>query len=63
LSFNEDILAYFVLATILATFSKNWANFSESSGHPGADHNYKFNILPLLLVPSVLSILTLPKAQ
>jgi hypothetical protein len=25
----------FVLATVLATFSKNWENFSKSSGHPG----------------------------
>jgi hypothetical protein len=24
----------FILATVLATFSKIWANFSESSGHP-----------------------------
>jgi len=24
----------FVLATVLATFSKNWENFSKSSGHP-----------------------------
>jgi hypothetical protein len=27
LSFDEDILSFFRLATDLATFSKNWANF------------------------------------
>jgi hypothetical protein len=26
----------FVLATVLASFSKNWENFSKSSGHPDA---------------------------
>jgi hypothetical protein len=31
LNFNEDII---VSATVLATFSKFWANFSKSSGHP-----------------------------
>jgi hypothetical protein len=37
LSFDEDILAFFGLATVLATFSKVWATFSQSSGHPGWD--------------------------
>ncbi len=27
LSFDEDILPFFVLATVWATFSKIWANF------------------------------------
>jgi hypothetical protein len=26
------------LATVLATFLKNWAFFSKSSGHPGHNH-------------------------
>jgi hypothetical protein len=34
LSFDEYILAFFGLATVLATLSKIWANFSQSSGHP-----------------------------
>jgi hypothetical protein len=35
LSFNEDIFGIFLVsATVLATFSKIWPNFSESSGHP-----------------------------
>jgi hypothetical protein len=35
LSFDEDILAFFVLATVLATFSKLWVIFSpQTSGHP-----------------------------
>jgi hypothetical protein len=40
----------FALATFLATFSKIWANFSESSGHPGGKlprfekQNLNFNI-------------------
>jgi len=28
-------LALFCLATVLATFQKNWVIFSNSSGHPG----------------------------
>jgi hypothetical protein len=34
LSFDEDILAFFVLAIVLATFFKLWAIFSQTSGHP-----------------------------
>jgi hypothetical protein len=35
LSFDEDILAFFVLAMVLATFFKLWANFfAQTSGHP-----------------------------
>jgi hypothetical protein len=37
LSFDQDILAFLSLATVLATFSKIWAKFfSQSSGHPAA---------------------------
>jgi hypothetical protein len=28
----------FVLAIALATFSKTWANFSKSSGHPVSEN-------------------------
>jgi hypothetical protein len=36
----------FVSATVLATFSKFWANFSKSSGHPDVlqlqlDHGFE----------------------
>jgi hypothetical protein len=34
LSFEEDILAFLGLTTVLATFSKIWANFFQTSGHP-----------------------------
>jgi hypothetical protein len=34
LSFEEDILAFLGLATVLATFSKIWAIFFQTSGHP-----------------------------
>jgi hypothetical protein len=34
LSFDEGILAFLGLATVLATFSKIWAIFSQYSGHP-----------------------------
>ncbi len=34
LSFDEDNLAFFVFATVLDTFSKIWAIFYQSSGHP-----------------------------
>jgi hypothetical protein len=37
LSFDEDILAFFGLATVLATFSKIWAIFPQSYGRPGAN--------------------------
>jgi hypothetical protein len=37
LSFNSDNLAFFGLATVLATFSKIWAIFSQSSGHPATN--------------------------
>jgi hypothetical protein len=33
LTFDVDILAFFYLATVLATFSTNWVNFFQSSGH------------------------------
>jgi hypothetical protein len=32
---DEDILAFFGLATVLATFSKIWAIFCQTFGHPG----------------------------
>ncbi len=39
LNFDEDIQAFFDLATVLATFSKIWATFSpQSSGHPDLNH-------------------------
>ncbi len=31
LSFDEDVLAFFGLATVLATFFKIWAIFSQSN--------------------------------
>ncbi len=34
LSIDEDILKIFNLATVLATFSKIWVIFPQSSGHP-----------------------------
>jgi hypothetical protein len=39
LSFDEYILAFFVLATVLATLSKIWAILSQSSGHPACKFN------------------------
>jgi hypothetical protein len=33
LSFDVNILAFFGLATVLATLSKIWATFAQSSGH------------------------------
>jgi hypothetical protein len=33
LSFDEDNLTFLGLAAILATFSKSWAIFFQSSGH------------------------------
>ncbi len=39
LSFDEGILALFRLATVLASISKIWANFSQSSGHPGSERS------------------------
>ena len=36
LTFDEDILAFFGLAIVLATFFQNLGEFvSQSSGHPG----------------------------
>ncbi len=37
LGFNEDILAFLVLVTVLATIFKIWAFLSQASGHPGAN--------------------------
>jgi hypothetical protein len=34
LSFDEDILAFFVLAIVLATFSKLWVNFFPNFWSP-----------------------------
>jgi hypothetical protein len=34
LSFDEAILVFLKLASVLATFSKIWVIFSQSSGHP-----------------------------
>ncbi len=39
-------LALFWLATVLATFQKNWAIFSKSSGH---DESKLLHILPIQL--------------
>ncbi len=37
----EDVFFHFFgLATVLATFSKIWAIFSESSGHPSLESHY-----------------------
>ncbi len=42
LSFYVDILTYFRLLIVLATFSKMWVNFFQSSGHPGLQHCQQF---------------------
>jgi hypothetical protein len=48
LSFDEDILTLFHLATVLASISKIWAIFSQSSGHPDLEHFVlgTFSVLP-----------------
>ncbi len=38
--FDEDILAFFGLAVVLATFLQYLANFSQSSGHRGQGINW-----------------------
>ncbi len=40
----------FVLATVLDTFSKNWENFSKSSGHPVVDASS--TSIPCLWLPN-----------
>jgi hypothetical protein len=42
LSFDEDILTLFHLATVLASISKIWVIFPQSSGHPGKDIGSKY---------------------
>jgi hypothetical protein len=42
LGFNEDILAFLVLVTVLANIYKIWAFLSQPSGHPGLTLRKKF---------------------
>ncbi len=50
-------LALFCLATVLATFQKNWAIFSKSSGHP--ERIYRIRLWRYGSGTMTLSIMTL----
>jgi hypothetical protein len=53
LNFDVDILAILVLPTVLATFSKIWLIFFQSSGHLGSDYAKELSsILLSLAVPN-----------